>query len=164
MRQSDDNGRKMISSLCKKCRRPRKAMKTKHTCCLGNKFFRPISICGIAERDEPRGGGRIRALEELLHPVTREGQRCHIRSYDKEIQRSSNLLEKRFRKSFKLHQIMMKSTSLWSLSVALLVNLLHFLQQLTHVKGLWRAWRFLKELINELEQKHSFYIKSNGNS
>lgn len=59
---------------------------------------------------------------------------------------------------------MMKSTSLWSLSVALLVNLLHFLQQLTHVKGLWRAWRFLKELINELEQKHSFYIKSNGNS
>lgn len=41
----------------------------------------------------------------------------------------------------------MKSTSLWSLSVALLVNLLHFLQQLTHVEGVRRPRRRLEELI-----------------
>lgn len=51
---------------------------------------------------------------------------------------------------------MMKCTSLRSLSVALLVNLLHFLQQLAHVKRVWGSWRRLKELIYELEgiQKH----------
>lgn len=46
----------------------------------------------------------------------------------------------------------MKCTSLWSLSVALLVNLLHFLQQLTHVKGVWGTWGCLEELIHKLEQ------------
>ncbi len=47
----------------------------------------------------------------------------------------------------------MKCTSLWSLSVALLVNLLHFLQQLAHIKCMWGSWRRLKELIHQLDQK-----------
>lgn len=45
----------------------------------------------------------------------------------------------------------MRSTSLRSLSVALLVDLLHLLQQLTHVEGVRRARRRLQELIYQLE-------------
>lgn len=46
----------------------------------------------------------------------------------------------------------MTCTSLWSLSVTLLVNLLHFLQQLTHVERVWGSRGSLKELIYKLEE------------
>lgn len=53
----------------------------------------------------------------------------------------------------------MKRTSLWSLSIALLVNLLHFLQQLPHVERVWRSRGRLKELIHELEPKNKHVLQ-----
>lgn len=50
-------------------------------------------------------------------------------------------------------------TSLWGLSVALLVNLLHLLQQLTHVKCVWGSWGGLEELIHQLEQKEKVLLQ-----
>lgn len=50
-----------------------------------------------------------------------------------------------------IQAIMRMCTSLWSLSVGLLVNLLHFLQQLTHVKRVRGSWRRMKELIHQLQ-------------
>lgn len=55
------------------------------TCSLSDKFSRPISICCITKRGEPWCGGRVRTWDELSRPVTREGQRCYIWSYDMEI-------------------------------------------------------------------------------
>lgn len=53
----------------------------------------------------------------------------------------------------------MNCTSLWSLSVRLLVNLLHFLQQLAHVKCVLGSWGCLKELIHQLNQEKKTVTK-----
>lgn len=53
----------------------------------------------------------------------------------------------------------LRSTSLRGLSVALLVNLLHLLQQLAHVEGVRRARRRLEELIHQLKEIHGDAVK-----
>lgn len=55
----------------------------------------------------------------------------------------------------------MKHTPLWSLSVALLVDLLHFLQQLSHVERVWGSRGSLKELIHQLEPKNKHVFIAN---
>lgn len=52
-----------------------------------------------------------------------------------------------------LDKMVISITSLWSLPVALLINLLHLLQQLAHVEGLGRPRWGLHELIHQLEGK-----------